>query len=385
MQALPSLQVVPTGRDFLPQAPLPGLQVASLHASAGHCFTPPALHAPLPSHASPTVQALLSEHVVPLVSGCLPQVPLPMHTPRLQASPAHVFCLPPLHAPAPSHTSSSVQPSLSSQAVPPIFGVLPHDPVAASHTPTLHASPAHDFGWLPTHTPLPSQLSTVVHALPSVQPDPAKTVVLQAPVKMSHDSLVHTLSSSQSFALPPQAPFAVQLSALVQGFSSSHDAPVSGVPTQPPVVTSQASDVHGFLSSHAFFLPLHTPSAQASLVVQVLPSSQPRVFWLLMQAPVAVAQLSLVHVLPSSQVLMVPLQVPSSPHASLVVQRFLSSHLAPVVGGVTHLPLLASHLSAVHGLPSSHTTTLPLHCPAAQVSVAVQASPSLHWMPLVLL
>ncbi len=70
---------------------------------------------------------------------------------------------------------------------------------------------------------------------------------------------------------------------------------------------------------------------------------------------------------------------------SLWVQRSPSLQAVPLATGeLEHFPLAGSHIPAVwHELGATQTTALlPEHTPAWQVSVWVQASPSLHTEPL---
>jgi hypothetical protein len=75
--------------------------------------------------------------------------------------------------------------------------------------------------------------------------------------------------------------------------------------------------------------------------------------------PVVGSHESVVHRLPSSQVRGVPWQVIVPPPLgwtqwSSWVHRSASSHGAFGVGVKTHVPVAAAQVSVVHGLPSSH-------------------------------
>ncbi len=62
------------------------------------------------------------------------------------------------------------------------------------------------------------------------------------------------------------------------------------------------------------------------------------------------------------------------------MQGLPSSHAPPAAGRNTHWP--PSHVSAVHGFSSLHTTGVPAHWPSAlHVSAVVHSLPSLHGAP----
>jgi hypothetical protein len=139
---------------------------------------------------------------------------------------------------------------------------------------------------------------------------------------------------------------------------------------------SQLSSVQGLPSLQAAAAPgRHEPNAQASPVVQGLPSSQAFVLFAKTQ-PVDVSQLSLVQPLPSSHTRGEPAQAPAE-HVSPVVQAFPSSHASWLLEN-TH-PVAGSHASVVHTLLSPQTFGPPgWHAPAEQKSPTVHAFPSLQ-------
>ena len=94
-----------------------------------------------------------------------------------------------------------------------------------------------------------------------------------------------------------------------------------------------------------------------------------------MAQPVAGLQESLVHGLPSSQLAATPgTQVPPAQASPMV--HALPSVQASVVWACTQ-PAAGSHVSAVHGLPSSQFAPEPaMHAPFTQLSPNVQALPS---------
>src|SRR5262245_26003210 len=93
--------------------------------------------------------------------------------------------------------------------------------------------------------------------------------------------------------------------------------------------------------------------------------------------PVAGLQLSLLHGFPSSQSGAVPgMQVPDV-HVSTPLQSLLSAHEVPFGTGECRQPAKASHVSAVHALPSLQLSGVPLvHVPAWHTSAPSHALPS---------
>ena len=122
---------------------------------------------------------------------------------------------------------------------------------------------------------------------------------------MSQLSSVQLFPSSQTFVAPATHLPAWQLSLSVQASPSSQETALSaeGVKSQAPVLVSQASSVHGFLSSHGLLGPaVHTPAWQVSLVVHGSPSLHVAPLNGEDAQPLAGAQVSLVQGLLSSQV-----------------------------------------------------------------------------------
>ena len=100
--------------------------------------------------------------------------------------------------------------------------------------------------------------------------------------------------------------------------------------------------------------------------------------------PVLGSQLSFVHVFPSSQFgETVPTQMPAR-HVSVCVHASSSLQLVPSgAGELEQLPFVGSHVPAAwHWSVALQTTgLLPMHTPAWQLSVRVQALPSLQVVP----
>ena len=395
---------------------------------------------------SPVVHALSSLHALPLVAGLVTHLPailsqlsmvqalpssqttfLPvLHAPPLQTSPK-VHALPSLQVvPSagvlvqwPELHKSAVQTLASSQSLS-ILHALPHRGMAECwQTPpaqlsAVQASPSSQLMLpVPTHTPV-LHTSPLVHALPSLHgtllgPGPTR----QLPVLGSQPSLVQTLPSSQTCAVPLQTPLA-QVSPLVQPLASLQVVPVSGLCTHVPF--TQLSAVHPFLSLHCRSLlhaalqlgialwlhcpplhasrvqaslssqfkslPTHTPPAHASLPVHGLPSlhAVPSLSALWLHVPPL--QVSVVHGSPSVQFSLPPPTHLPPLHWSLSVQPSPSSQLLPLgAGALAHWPVPGAQVSTVQGFLSSHTTCLLLQMPPWQVSPLVHASPSLQLVP----
>ena len=403
VQLLPSVQAAPS----LPGVPTHLPSVAS-HASVVHGLPssqatwPPAWHAP-PKQVSPVVQPL----------------------PSLQTPPSAF-----LETHLPATHKSAVQALLSLQSVstthtPPHAGVKveAHAAVLGSHVSVVQALPSSQLlGEPPTHRP-DLQPSASVQALPSSHGTlSAPAGWTQLPVLGSHASVVHGLPSSQAMALPVQTP-PKQLS-VVQALPSSHATPSAGVSThlpptqlsvvqtlpslhwasavqaapqvgmaacaQLPLVLSQVSSVHASPSSHVTVTPAQRPAAQASPLVHASPSEQASpVKAMCSHLPVVGLQASLVHgFLSSHSVLAPPAHLPVCRSQTSPSVHKLPSLQVWAAGVKTHLPVVASQVSSVHGLASSQASSdAPLQVPSLpQTSPVVQALPSSQaWSTLIVL
>lgn len=116
------------------------------------------------------------------------------------------------------------------------------------------------------------------HFLPPPQSLPASTLANVQPSVLWQLSVVQTLLSLQMTGWPlhPWVP-ASQVSLVVHALPSSQAALPGRCPH--PNGSSQASAVHGAPSSQPCSRPTHPPFWQASLKVQVLPSSQALPSW----------------------------------------------------------------------------------------------------------
>src|SRR6266849_184134 len=256
-----------------------------------------------------------------------------------------------------------LQVSLLVQASPSLHGavlLLCTQPVAGLHESSVQTLLSLQLGGdPPTHEPR-AQVSLVVQAFPSLHG--AVLLVCAHPVAGLHEPSVQTLPSSQLGAGPPMQVPPLQVSLVVQALPSLQGL-VLWVCTQ-PVTGLQLSSVQTLLSLQlAAGPPTHAPAAQVSLVVQAFPSLQGPVLLVCTQ-PVAGTQLSSVQTLPSSQLgAGPPTQVPPL-QVSLVVQAFPS--LQGLVLLVCTQPVAGLQLSSVQTLPSSQLGAgPPTHAPPA--------------------
>src|SRR5437879_10317641 len=235
--------------------------------------------------------------------------------------------------------SVCVQALPSLQALPLTFAGFEHVPVVGEQVPaTWHWSEAvQTTGLLPVQTPL-WQVSVCVHALPSLQ-------------------------------------------VLPLAFAGFEHVPVVG--EQVPAVWhwSEAVQATGLL-------PVHTPLWQVSVCVQALPSLQvlPLAFAGLEHVPVAGSQVPAVwHWSEAVQATaLLPVQTPLW-QVSVCVEALPSLQVLPLAfAGFEHVPVAGLQVPAVwHWSEAVQATALlPVQTPLWQVSVCVEALPSLQVLPL---
>ncbi len=148
------------------------------------------------------------------------------------------------------------------------MGVNTQTPLAGLQLSVVHLSPSSQLTAVPLQAPL-VHASGLVHLLPSSQ-----LVVLLAylqPLALSQVSVVHRLLSLQTSALPPAQLPPLQVSPTVHALPSLQLAVLFSF--LQPLVGSQVSIVQGLPSSQLGAAPpVQVPAAQASPVVQALPS-----------------------------------------------------------------------------------------------------------------
>src|SRR5206468_6345155 len=154
---------------------------------------------PLPWQVSLTVQASPSSHVVP-VWGVTVQLAVPLQVRVLHWSEVQVIAVP-THRPLPSQVSLKEQASPSSQLVP-VSGVTVQLAVPLQ-VRLLHWSEVQ-VSAVPTHWPLPSQVSLKEQASPSSQLVPVSGVTVQLDVPLQV-RVLH-VSEVQVMAVPTQCP-----------------------------------------------------------------------------------------------------------------------------------------------------------------------------------
>jgi hypothetical protein len=298
VQALPSLQ----GLVLLVKTqPVAGLQLSVVHTFASlQTVGVPGLHVP-PPQASPVVQALPSLHgLVLFVKTQAPVAGLQLSVVQtllsLQTVGAPGTQLPPPQA------SPVVQALPSLQGFVLFANTQPEAGLQLSVVQTLLS--LQTVGAPDMHAP-PPQTSPVVQALPSLQAL-VLFVKTQAPVVGLQLSVVQTLLSLQTVAVPGRQLPPRHSSPVVQALSSLHVFELSFECLQ-PFDGLQLSSVHGLLSLQSVGPPpWHEPPPQASLAVHGLPSLQGLVLFVKKQAPVDGLQASVVQALLSLQVVEVP-------------------------------------------------------------------------------
>ena len=199
---------------------------------------------------------------------------------------------------------------------------------------------------------------------------------------VSQASVVQALLSLQTTAMPgAQKPLALHRSGAVQALPSVQGSAVSAVFLQPLLLLHE-STVHTLPSSQLMVVPWQLPALQASPEVQALLSLQTVAVCAVFLQPVATSQVSSVQGLASSQLGAAPgWQVPLAVHRSPTVQALPSVQLLPVAG-VFRQPPAVVQVSVVHGLLSSQLSVAPVQLPALHLSPVVQASPSVQAVPV---
>ena len=295
-----------------------------------------------PSHVSSVVQALPSSHEAVLLVCTQPDGR--DRTSRRCTGCRRCSCAasPPTQVP-PAHVSSVVQASPSSHEA---VLLVCTQPDAGLHESSVHALSSLQLRAVPPTQVPPSHVSSVVQALPSLHE--AVLLVCTQPVVGLQESSVHGLPSSQLRAVPPHAGPAATGVVGRAGVAVVARGGVVGV-------HAARVGIAGVVGAHVVVVAAArrpadaVPPLHVSFVVQALPSSHEAVLLVCTQ-PIAGSHVSSVHGLPSSQLRAVPpTQVPPS-HMSLVVQALPSSHEAVLL--VCTQPDVGSHVSSVHTLPS---------------------------------
>src|SRR5947208_2796641 len=263
---------------------------------------------------------------------------MPVHTPPWQAS-SPVQALPSCWPP-PVQVALDVQALPSSHAAP-VLGVTVQLDVPLQVW-VLHVSEVQVRA-VPTHWPLPSQVSLKEQASPSSQLVPVLGVTVQLDVPLQ--VCVLHWSEVQVIAVPTHWPLPSQVSLKEQASPSSHAAPaaVAGVELSPAAGARVWSGAGVVGIAGATRWP---PPSQVTLNVQASPSSQ------LVPVSGVTVQLDVplqVWVLHWSevQVIAVPTHWPLPSQLSLKEQASPSSHAAPsALAGFEHSPVAGSQMPA---------------------------------------
>src|SRR5437773_9781424 len=194
------------------------------------------MHTP-PWQASSPVQALPSSHAAPVL-GVTVQLAVPLQVRVLHWSEVQVIAVP-THWPPPVQVSLNVQALASSHAAP-VLGVTVQLDVPLQ-VRVLHWSEVQVIA-VPTHWPLPSQVSLKEQASPSSQLVPVSGVTVQLDVPLQV-RVLHW-SEVQVSAVPTHWPLPSQVSLKEQASPSSQLVPVSGVTVQ-LAVPLQVRVLHG--------------------------------------------------------------------------------------------------------------------------------------------
>src|SRR5947207_2682223 len=222
VQALPSSHGVLSGSG-VPAQTLPW-QVSLLVQEFSSSHAAPSSSAALPTQVpfwqvSAAVQALPSSHAAPVL-GVTVQLAVPLQVRVLHWSEVQVIAVP-TPWPPPWQVSLKVQALPSSQLVP-VWGVTVQLDVPLQ-VRVLHVSEVQVMA-VPTHWPLPSQVSLKEQASPSSQLVPVSGVTVQLDVPLQV-RVLH-VSEVQVMAVPTHCPLPSQVSLKVHALPSSHGVSV---------------------------------------------------------------------------------------------------------------------------------------------------------------
>jgi hypothetical protein len=396
VQALPSLHDVPSLALGLEQTPVPGLQTpATWHwslAAQTTGFEP--VHTPL-WHESLCVQALPSLQDVPSLAFGFEQTPVPgLHVPATWHGSLAVQTtwFEPVHTPL-WHESLCVQAFPSLQVVPSLAFGFEHAPVPGSQVPAAwHWSLAEQTVAVPGVQTPDWQVSPVVHALPSLHVVPSSAFGFEhAPVPGSQTPATwHWSLAEQTVAVPGVHTPDWQVSPVVHALPSSQDVPSSAlgfehVPV--PGLQTPATWHWSLAVQTTGFEPTQMPVWHESLCVHAFPSLQvvPSPAFGFEHIPVPGLQMPATwHWSLAAQITgFEPVQTPLW-HESDCVQAFPSLQDCPSGAfGFEQRPVPGLHVPATwHWSLAVQTTGLePVHTPLWHESLCVQALPSLHDVP----
>jgi hypothetical protein len=231
-------------------APVCGLQLSVVHGLPSLQLTgAPAAQRPAWQVSAP-LQALPSEHEVPSASGACAHVPVA----GLQLSAVHTLPSSQLSGVPAAHTpfwqvSAPLQALPSEHEVPLPTAACTHAPVCGLQLSLVQGLPSLQFCGVPAVQAPFWQVSAPLHGLPSEHEVPFATALcVQAPVCGLQLSLVQGLPSLQFCGVPAvQAPF-WQVSAPLHRLPSEHEVPLATALCWHPSIGSQLSLVQGLPS-----------------------------------------------------------------------------------------------------------------------------------------
>src|SRR5437870_2438104 len=271
LHTLPSLHEVPLATAGCRQ-PVTGSQVSVVHGfPSSQLRDDPAVQIP-DRHVSAPLHTLPSLHEVPLASAVCrhpltgSQVSVVHGLLSLQLSPVPARQMPAWQVSAPLHTLPSLH------EVPFASAACWH-PASGSQVSALHGLLSLQSRAVPaTHTPA-WQVSTPLHASPSLHDVPFGSAVCRHPATGSQVSVVQGLLSLQLRPPPPVHTPAWHVSAPLHASPSPHDVPFGGAVCRQPASGSQASVVQGLLSLQLRAAPaVQIPDRHVSAPLHTLPS-----------------------------------------------------------------------------------------------------------------
>jgi len=134
-------------------------------------------------------------------------------------------------------------------------------PATGSQLSVVHTLPSLQLSAVPAVHTAAWQVSLPLHTLLSPQGVPFGAGVVVQPVTGSQPSVVHTLPSSQSSAVPAVHTPVWQVSPPLQTVPSAHEEPFGTGAFWQPAIGSQVSAVHTLESLQLSAVPaVHTPA-----------------------------------------------------------------------------------------------------------------------------
>jgi hypothetical protein len=250
--------------------------------------------------------------------------------------------------------------------------------VPGSHVPAAwHGSDAVHVTAAPLAQTPPTHVSPVVHALLSVQTVPFALAGFEhCPETGSHvPAAWHGSDAVHVTAAPLAQTPPTHVSPFVHALPSVHTVPfaLAGFEHCPVPGSHVPAAWHGSDAVHVTAAPLaQTPPWHVSPVVHALPSVHTVPFGMAGPAHTPVARSHACAprhcVAPGHVTRLLPVHAPAW-QVSVCVQALLSLQAVPFVTGVCTQPVAGLQLSAVHGLLSSHGTFASEQLPIVQVPV----------------